>query len=56
MAICTLVSGVFSSWLTVATMSLFRRSSRWNLVTSARATAAPISSSRSVRIATTRGR
>ena len=44
-AICTLVSGVFSSWLTVETMSLLSRSSRWNLVTSTRSTAAPISSS-----------
>ncbi len=56
MAICTLVNGVFSSWLTVETMSLFNRSSKWNLVTSSRTTAAPSNSSGVVRIATTRGR
>ncbi len=40
-AIWMLVSGVFSSWLTVETMSLLSWSTRRNLVTSVRTTAAP---------------
>ena len=50
------VSGVFSSWLTVETMSLLSWSTSRNLVTSASTTAAPRVPSSSLRMDSTRGR
>ncbi len=51
-----LVSGVFSSWLTVATMLLFTSSRRRNRVTSSSSTAAPNVADAASRIGRTRGR
>ena len=51
-----LVSGVFSSWLTVATMLLFTSSKRRNRVTSSSSTAAPNVTDEASRIGRTRGR
>ena len=51
-----LVSGVFNSWLTVATMLLFTSSSRRKRVTSSSSTAAPSVADDASRIGRTRGR